>query len=293
MRKKIIPITLSVAMMINTAVLPASAAQKPVANPGFSVISSTTQKDGEVVFYSFNVPSNSMAKVTIEYTSAEKKITYYCKDFYNHPQPYMLGKQLFKTMIGIQTPGSGVSGSAPDLDLRHSGGKYELVKFKLSDFDDYFSEDGTCKVTYFGKTYVHDFTDHTTAEGDIYSSCLFIYSDGAINHVVPDKNGEVQAYLSTKIGEPARFTTNFHYSIRSDGHFGGGGGCSGRILRGLTIGDCDLSGYMDISDVTTLQMYAASQLSFNKLQVRNGDIDRNKTIDITDATMLQQALAKK
>ena len=34
MRKKIIPITLSVAMMINTAVLPASAAQKPVANPG-------------------------------------------------------------------------------------------------------------------------------------------------------------------------------------------------------------------------------------------------------------------
>ena len=164
MRKKIIPITLSVAMMINTAVLPASAAQKPVANPGISVISSTTQKDGEVVFYSFNVPSNSMAKVTIEYTSTEKKMTYYCKDFYNHPQPYMLGKQLFKTMIGIQTPGSGGSGSAPDLDLRHSGGKYELVKFKLSDFDDYFSEDGTCKATYFGKTYVHDFTDHTTAE---------------------------------------------------------------------------------------------------------------------------------
>ena len=75
MRKKIIPITLSVAMMINTAVLPASAAQKPVANPGFSVISSTTQKDGEVVFYSFNVPSNSMAKVTIEYTSARRPET--------------------------------------------------------------------------------------------------------------------------------------------------------------------------------------------------------------------------
>lgn len=293
MRKKNISIILSAAMIICPAVIPASAAQKPVANPSFSVISRTTQKDGDVVFYSYNVPSTTMANVKIEDISTGKATTYQCKDFYNHPQVYTLGKKLFKTMTGIQMPSSSGGSSAPDLDLRHSGGKYELVKFKLSDFDDYFSEDGTCKGTYFGKTYVHDFTDHTTAEGDIYSSCLFIYSDGAINHVVPDKNGEVQAYLSTKIGEPARFTTNFHYSIYSDGHFGGGGGCSGRTLRGLTIGDCDLSGYMDISDVTTLQMYAASQLSFNKLQVRNGDIDRNKTIDITDATMLQQALAKK
>lgn len=294
MRKKIISIILSAAMIICPAVIPASAAQNPVANPSFSVISRTTQKDGDVVFYSYNVPSTTMANVKIEDISTGKATTYQCKDFYNHPQVYTLGKKLFKTMTGIQMPSSSGGSSAPDLDLRHSGGKYELVKFKLSDFDDYFSEKGTRTMTYDGKKYVHDFSDHTTAEGDIYSSCLFIYSGGAINHVVPDKNGEVQAYVSAEIGVPTEFTTDFHYSlIHTTGSTGGGGGRSGQKFYGLTMGDCDLSGRSDISDVTSLQMCAASQLSFNSLQIRNGDLDKNNAIDITDATMLQQALAKK
>ena len=103
----------------------------------------------------------------------------------------------------------------------------------------------------------------------------------------------VQIYISTKPGVPVKYTTSFCYELHLNGslRFGGGGGSSGSYIGGLTIGDCDQSGYMDISDATAVQRYSAKMEDFNKAQIRCGDLNGDGVVNIMDATLIQKAIA--
>lgn len=291
--KKITSIILAAATFA-TFSLAGATVEASTEDPTIKHVGKTTQQDGILTAYNYNVPSNSKASVKV-YKSDKDYTTIKFADFFNHPQTFNLGKKEFNTETWVKLGGSGSGGSAPYIDLSSSGGKYECVKIKLSDFSSYFNTNGTHteKISDYGD---HKYTfkeEAADANGNRFSSALFIYSGGAINHVVPDKDGMVQIYISTKPGVPVKYTTCFSYELHLNGslRFGGGGGSSGSYIGGLTIGDCDQSGYMDISDATAVQRYSAKMEDFNKAQIRCGDLNGDGVVNIMDATLIQKAIA--
>ena len=283
--KKITSIILA-ASTFATFALAGATVEASTEDPTIKHVGKTTQQDGILTAYNYNVPSNSKASVKV-YKSDKDKTTIKFADFFNHPQTFNLGKKEFKTETWLKL-GAGI-------DLSNSAGKYECVKIKLSDFSSYFNTNGTHteKISDYGN---HKYTfkeEAADANGNRFSSALLIYSGGAINHVVPDKDGMVQIYISTKPGVPVKYTTSFCYELHQDGsvRYGGGGGSSGSYIGGLTIGDCDQSGYMDISDATAVQRYSAKMEDFNKAQIRCGDLNGDGVVNIMDATLIQKAIA--
>ena len=57
------------------------------------------------------------------------------------------------------------------------------------------------------------------------------------------------------------------------------------------MGDADMDGYVDVSDVTDIQRVSAGEKNPKPLQKRSGDMDRDGVISITDATVLQMYIA--
>ena len=58
------------------------------------------------------------------------------------------------------------------------------------------------------------------------------------------------------------------------------------------LGDVDLSGEVNISDVTAIQKYIAKLVTFSNEQVKLADTDGDKRVSIKDATLIQKLLAK-
>jgi hypothetical protein len=190
------------------------------------------------------------------------------------------------SLIGNESASTGGMYSG-GLKLSNTGGTYQKVRIKLSAFSSYFNEDGTVtNETIAGGTHDYNFTN----EDGKYISSLVFFSGGAITAAVPDKNGCVEIYISTNVGQVIEYTTSFmeinNYQYASVG------GTSGNTLCGLTIGDTDKTGYTSIADVTLIQKYIVKQESFDELQLRNADTDFDGTIDIADATIIQKQLAK-
>ena len=55
----------------------------------------------------------------------------------------------------------------------------------------------------------------------------------------------------------------------------------------------DLSGSVDVNDVTALQQYLSEQVTFDNLQKFYADINSDSKIDVRDVTTLQNVLTKK
>ncbi|MER2080783.1 MAG: dockerin type I repeat-containing protein [Ruminococcus sp.] len=287
MFKKIIAVALSV-VSLSVASLPLSAAQAATVK---RVSKGTTQSDGQLIFYSYNVPSDTKAFIKVQNDKTGDSTTYRFSSFYNHPQSYQLGAGTFSTQVGVQVKGGSGYGSSPSVDLRNSAGRYERIRIKLSEFSSYFNKDGSHTQTSHGESHKFIFREEEPdSDGTVFSSVLCIYSGGAINHVVPDSKGEVELYVSTNLGTGVDFTTEFHYD--STYSSGGGGGLTSRSIGGLAIGDCDPNGYLSISDATMIQKYAADLQKFDSAQTRCGDVNKDGNIDIADATELQMFLAR-
>ena len=269
--------------------------QASTADPTIKHLGKTTQQDGVLTLYNYNVSADTKAAIKIE-DSNGKETTYNFADFYNHPQTYNLGKGIFSSSTWVTMGSGGGGGSAPSINLENSGGKYEYVKIKLSDFSSYFNTDGshTEKENYVGNHKYKFREEEADANGNRFTSVLLIYSGGAVNHVVPDKDGMVKIYISTKPGDSVRYATTFNHIIHHDGSvsYGGGGGTSGSYIGGLSIGDADMNGYTSISDVTAVQRYSAKMEDFNSAQIRCGDLNGDGDVNIVDATLIQKALAE-
>lgn len=165
-----------------------------------------------------------------------------------------------------------------------AGGTYEKIKVKLSDFSDYFNDNGTYtkNCDRCGGSHDYNFSD----EGNGFSSSLIILSGGIFSLVSPDSSGYVEFYISTKLGEDTVFMTDFFHSV--SGHFSLGGGTVGRDFRGLTIGDVDKNGYVSLSDAILIQKSHLGMETFDELSKRNADVNRDGIINLKDTIKVQK-----
>ncbi|MGN0442465.1 MAG: dockerin type I repeat-containing protein [Acutalibacteraceae bacterium] len=165
-----------------------------------------------------------------------------------------------------------------------AGGTYEKIKVKLSDFSDYFNDNGTYTMncTRCGN---HDY--NFSDEGNGFSSSLIILSGGIFSLVSPDSSGYVEFYISTKLGEDTVFMTDFSHSV--SGHRSTGGGTVGRDFRGLTIGDVDKNGYVSLNDAIFIQKYQLGMVeTIDELSKRNADANRDGVINLKDTIKVQK-----
>ena len=120
---------------------------------------------------------------------------------------------------------------------------------------------------------------------------MYFQSGGAVTGAVPDKDGCVEIYLSTKINEPTVYCTTFSY--RKAYVVGGGGGTVGSNIYILRFGNIDLHGTVDVNDVTFLQQYISGSVELDSLQYYYTDTNFDGHRDVRDVTTLQQAIAKR
>ncbi|MEE1061545.1 MAG: hypothetical protein UH080_06970 [Ruminococcus sp.] len=160
----------------------------------------------------------------------------------------------------------------------NTGGKYKKIRIKLSEFSDYFNEDGAYTRELGGENIVIGFTKQ--GDDTYYSSCLGILSGGVANGVVPDENGEVEIFVSTNIRDRTRF---FTYGLMQQSDQGG--------FNKLSFGNVDCTDWVDVNDVTTLQLYLAGAKELDTLGLFHADVNCDDVCDVNDVTALQFGIA--
>lgn len=173
----------------------------------------------------------------------------------------------------------------------NKGGRYVKAKINLHELaPDYFNEDGS-HTENFSSVGNHDykFKYEDLKEGRYFNSALYFQSGGAVTGVVPDRDGCVEIYLSTKINERTDYCTT--YSYRTKNAVGGGGGTTGSGVSILRFGNIDLYSTVDVNDVTLLQQYISGEAELDSLQYYYADINFDGKRDVRDVTTLQQAIA--
>ncbi len=298
MIKKVITAALAAVTLTLSAVPCTQAAEQT--EKTYTHVANVTHKPGSMVIYSYNVPYNTKGFINFTNNKTNEEFTATLSKSMGNPIGYGFAEDdAFITKTGTKVKSDTCSSSAPSVNLSGAEGTYEKIRIKLSDFSTYFNADGshTMKVSEHGD---HKFIfreENADSHGCIFSSELFIYSGSAINHVVPDKNGEVEIYVHKKLGDKIMFSTEYNSLIYYTGSNGvkyeasvTGGGTSGSYLRGLKIGDADADGGLYISDSTVIQKYLSHRITLNKLQMRNADANCDGKVDIEDATLIQKYL---
>lgn len=283
--KKIISILLCVAMLVGTAAITANAANVDNADVGahnYKVLGETKIRDYQVRFYKYNFTNNNpLTGIRMDDITMHMSKDFYFNDITGeYKQISVSGASVFEHWLILESGRGGTQSRRYD----KTGGTYEKIRIKLSDYSDYFNSNGT--HTKDG----HDYNFTTQKSGNTtYSSGLVFWSGGIFTAVTPDKNGYVEIYVSKNIGEDTRFFADFRYVTPTSQ--GSGGGKNGGYFKGFTMGDTDLNGWVGVDDVTAIQSYAAGTENFDSLQQRNADVNDDGKIDINDATMIQKYLA--
>lgn len=180
---------------------------------------------------------------------------------------------------------SGGSSTDNIYSYNNTGAYYQKVKVKLSDFCDYFNDDGshTYTIKRIDHTHNYDFTD-----GPVYKSNLTITSGAAMNAVIPKKDGTAEFYIKLTVGKSdAEFYTNLSAYFAPTTY----GTCSNEYPLGLGMGNVNLNGALDISDATDIQKTLVNNSHTNKLYRFLADANGDGIINVLDATAIQKALA--
>ena len=262
-------------------------------NVSYKVVGTRTIKQGTLLYYPYNLSSGTTAFVKLNNKTKNTSETISFKSFYNSFMIHNINsRDSYEPMMGC---GSG-SGGGGSFTYENTGGKYDVIRVKISDFVDEFNKDGS--VTQYNsvlkKNITYRFTEQFESNGDKFYSALFFESGAAITCATPDKNGEVEILVSRNPEHHLTYSTSFGYNIVSNGGLttGGGGGKNRGSVNGLRMGDVDMDGYVDIDDVTCLQRILSETERAYPLPTRNGDFDKDKALTIKDATIIQQYLAE-
>ena len=282
--KKIISVLLSITMIIGTAIFTANAAEESSATVSadefrFEELAVTTLTNNTLRSYVYGITAENSPRSSAEFAHEDTNVKYNLKlsDCLTKPQTITLEKGRYEATVCS-------GGNIYDRYVfEETGGVYVLTRFKLSDFSNYFNENGTHTKTY-SDGFTHDFT--FVDEHNKNSSSLVILSGGYLNFVAPDSDGYVQAYLCKNIGAVTRYFTDFR---TQNGWLGGG--ISGSDLFYLNMGNTYPATVVAIADVTAIQKYVSEIEEFNNLQTRNADVNLDGKISIDDATMIQKYLA--
>ena len=247
-------------------------------------------KGFEVLEDSFVMPNNTMRLIkTVEDLETDKISNYYILrkisednnstrirlDFSENLNEYKdieIEPDKYYSEEGINT-----------FDSTQTGGLYKKVKIKLSEFRDCFNDQGYIYEKYFLKTYLNYKLNKYEENGYIASS-FAVYSGAYIKRTIPDENGEIEVYVHTNVGEEVRTLVEFNYC---DGKSKIGEGIYVEVLDKLTFGNVDGSDYVDVNDVTFLQLYLAGRWELDELGLFNADTNCDGIYDVKDVTHLQ------
>lgn len=188
---------------------------------------------------------------------------------------------------------SGSGNTYASYTFDNKGGRYVKAKINLHEVDpNYFNKDGSHTTDGpSGGSHNYKFKYEEADNGGYYDSALYFQSGGAVTGAVPDKDGHVEIYLSTKINEPTQYCTTFSYR-KAYAVVGGGGGTTTDIYI-LRFGNIDLQGTVDVNDVTLPQQYISGSVELDSLQYYYTDTNFDGHRDVRDVTTLQQAIAKR
>lgn len=249
-------------------------------NRTYTYVTKYTLQNQQIGFFTYNI-TDTTARMELRNLSTNQTTTFNFSDAINHPVYISMGAYTYEQRRGL---GNGSSGGGGNLNFSNTGGKYEQIRIKLSDYINGFNENGT--VTLGGHTY----NFNRQVEGNTtYESSLIFESGGALTLAAPDKNGMVEIVVSAEIGREIHYSTDFRKITPTSS--GSGGGTNRGNLHGLTYGDVDDNSRVNVSDATAIQQKLAYMLDFDAVQIRNGDIDKNGTLDVLDATLIQEYIA--
>ena len=241
--------------------------------------------DNTVTCFTYGIGSDYTANMRYKNGNEETILNF--SECLTSPKSLSLNAEIDYDQWLYISSGSGVSG-AKYYSFDSTGGRYRKIRIKLSDFSDYFNEDGSHTENLFDSEYFNfNFKPQSDANGKYYNSTLVIKSGAAHNAVSPDENGEVEIYISLN---PNHKTETFitYYSPDSSG-----GGIMGGTLYGATFGDVNASGHIDISDVTSIQLSLAGKTKLDSLGKFHADVNLDGIYNVKDVTALQIALAEK
>ncbi len=173
-------------------------------------------------------------------------------------------------------------------DSTKTGGLYVKVKIKLSEFKECFNDEGHYYEDYFANKYFNYKYNKYEVMG--YDSSTFKFISGSyVKRTIPDENGEIEVYLhkSDNVGEKA-------YALVGCSYSNGKKQTSSAIseaLNKLTFGNVDGNEYLDVKDVTTLQLYISGLNELDELGLFHADTNCDGIYDVKDVTHLQLGIA--
>ncbi|MGN0455757.1 MAG: dockerin type I repeat-containing protein [Acutalibacteraceae bacterium] len=281
MKKKLLSAILCTALaavsIVSTSALdadnPASGASL-----NYKIIGETTLKNNYATLYTFGSNIDPTSGISLTDRANNKAAL---NHYFSSPAPKGVSKYLPSTSgYSLSTSlGSSSGGGSRALKFVNTGGTYEKIRVKLSDFSSYFNSNGTHSMAFFDNP-SHDY--NFTKESSAYTSSLIFFSGGAITAVAPDSNGYAEIYVSTKLGTNTFFTTDFC------GNNSCGGGTTGSTFAGFTIGDVDKNGYISLNDAIFIQKYNVGMETFDELSKRNADTNRDGKINLKDTVKVQK-----
>lgn len=246
------------------------------------VLSVTTLPNKAATFFTYGPGIDPTSGVILEYAGTSQTALSYK---FNTSAPNGVTKSLPSsngyTLSTCLHNGSGSGGRV--LNFCNGGGKYEKMRIKLSAFSDYFNSDGTTTHTFGKDTHDYNYTKEPTGG---YTSSLIFFSGNAITAAAPDRDGRVEIYVSTKLGERTFFTTDFEKDTPSS--YSGGGGTSGSTLKGFTVGDVDKNGSLNLGDGIATLKSNTKIITLDELATRNADANRDGEVNLKDAIAIQK-----
>lgn len=249
--------------------------------------SSVRVDNNNVYLDSFNYTVNFDITKLIRFCNVENSSDYQEFSFMYGGPRYLDGNKTYEVIKSMEFDGGGTSGNANIRNFNGTGGTYEKVRIKLSDFESYFNSDGSHTQDGFA----YHFGGPEKLGKTTYYSYLLIFSGAAYTNVTPDSNGEAEFYVSTKIGVPTYFSTEFDSRTATSSHSPGGISYQKMVIcKGNAKTD---NNDVAIDDATHIQLYIAYLLNeeFTDLQKFNADVNNDGVIDIKDATNIQLYLA--
>ena len=286
--KALLSVTLCSLVVAGSAVgTNAATALKP--HSGFDIISnSITVKDNTLNVYTYNLDNTATGGIKLAGNKTGKEYTVYFKNCISKPKVVNISSgETYDTFNVVKLP-DGVSGSSSryNCDFTKTGGKYVRMKVKLSAVD----------PTEFNNNGTHTEGKHTykfkyvkTKDGYL-SGMLYFMSGSVVTAATPDSNGYAELYMRTKVGESTIFATSYNYSNARESALEGGRG--GTTIKELIFGNLDFNHSLDVNDATLLQQYLSSNVVFDKLQWFYADINQDGKRDISDVTKLQFAISE-
>ena len=286
MKKKLISAVLCAALAV-TSIASASAANTgETANSGLTfddfaypqrVVGEVTQPDNYAVLYKTVQFANSSTSLDFLNPNTGDKVYSSLYFDYNNPvSVYLPDPQGYLCLM------NGSGNIYTTYNYNKAGGTYQRIRLKLSKFSDDFNANGTYTKTFFdGEPHDYNFTEEYNG---IYSSRLVFISGGAITSTAPDRNGMVEIYVSTNLGDETIYMITCKEGLAS------GGGTTGTQLCGFTVGDVDKNGSVNLADAAAIQKYTLNPAgtALDDLARRNADVDRNGSINLLDAIKVQK-----